>query len=62
MAIETDTGTFQRFSVFFAALYQEYLSLKILHTSDVVDGGALEAQATTTQRHARKANLFIILN
>ena len=60
MAIETGIGIFQRFSVFFAALYQEYFSLKILHTSVVVDGGALEAQLTKTQKQVNKINLFII--
>tara|TARA_B110000263_G_scaffold236796_1_gene236453 strand:+ start:2760 stop:2954 length:195 start_codon:yes stop_codon:yes gene_type:complete len=62
IAIETDTGIFQRFSVFLAALYQEYLSLKILQTSVVVDGGELEAQPIKTQRQVNKANLFIIIN
>jgi hypothetical protein len=58
--METEIGIFQRSSVFFAALYQEYLSLKILHTSVVVDGGALEAQLTKTQKQINKGNLFII--
>jgi hypothetical protein len=60
IAIETDTGIFQRFSVSLAALYQEYLSLKILQTSVVVDGGALEAHPTKTQRQVNKANLFFM--
>ena len=45
IAIETETGIFHLFSVFFAALYQLYLSLKILQTSVVVLGGLFDAQA-----------------
>jgi hypothetical protein len=60
IAIETEIGIFQRSSVFLAALYQEYLSLKILQTSVVVEGGALEAQLTKTQKQVNKANLLIM--
>jgi hypothetical protein len=59
MAIETETGIFHLFSVFFAALYQEYFSLNILQTSVVFLGGALEVQALKAIIMTRGSILFI---
>jgi hypothetical protein len=60
IAIETETGIFHLFSVFLAALYQEYFSLKILQTSDEFLGGAFDAQPLNTMIKVKIRNLFIV--
>jgi len=56
MAIVTETGMSHRSSVFFAALYQDLFSLKILQTSFDETGGPDEAQAVIKKRDKKKLN------
>ena len=60
MAMVTETGIFQRSSVFLAALYQDLFSLKILHTSTVFEGGPDVAHAVIRIRNKRKLILVFI--
>jgi hypothetical protein len=54
MAMVTETGIFQRSSVFLAALYKDLFSLKILHTSTVFEGGLDVAHAVIRNRNKKK--------